>query len=382
MADRDKLGRLLDRTVLLDPKGSLPLYAQLTRGLRHLLQEHFEDGERFYGEEMLSQRLRVSVSTTRRALTELAAEGLLVRYVPRGTFVRKRQLGANRDFTVGVFLSSFESRFNMALLERMALCCEEEGYRLDVFHTCFGEKLVEQSPPFNRPPGQQGFVFLTTFEASTWSLYQVLMDRGYRAVVVDRRIEGFPGIYVGVDNTAAMRLGMDHLTSLGHRRIALLVSEEEAHPNVQERIHAFKAYASDYGLEHTRVVVCDQTFNYPEGLPLAERYEMDVNDATVDELLAARPTAIFAVSDAGARVLLRRLAERGVAVPGACSVLGFGNEGYAAVTYPPLSTVAQPFAQMAGQAIKLLASQGPTPAVHLLRPSLVLRKSTAPPILS
>ena len=380
MANEDKLERLLDQTVLVDPQNPLPLYAQLTRGLLQLIHAHFEDGERFFGEEMLSRRLGISVSTTRRALCDLAAEGLLERHVPKGTFVRKKVIAAQDDFSVGVFVSSFDSRFNMVLLDNIAWQCKERGYRLELFHTYFGEKLVEEFSTIKKPPDQQGFIFLTTFEASTWNLYQALAERGYRTVVIDRRIEGYPGIYVGVDNTAAIRLGMDHLTALGHRRITLLVCEYEFHPNIQERIRAFQASARNHSLRETHIVSCDQNPSYPAGSRIEERYEMNVSDASVDEILSADPppTAVFAVSDAGARVLLRRLAERGVRVPQDLSVMGLGDEGYANLTFPPLTTVAQPFEEIVRRAIGLIETPGHVTETHLLSPSLVIRSSTGP----
>jgi len=379
--DESRRIRLLEQTVLVDPQNPLPLYAQLTRGLRELIHNHFEDGERFYGEQGLSQRLGISVNTVRRALADLAAEGLLERHVPKGTFVRKSAPGAEKDFNIGVFLSTFDSTLNMLLLEHVAKCCDERGYRFEVLHTRFGDKLLEQLNAIKKTPEHQAFLALTTHEASTWRLYRALTERGYRIAVIDRRMESFPGCYVGVDNAVGIRLGMAHLAELGHGRVTLLVCEDELHPNVQERIRAFEAFARDHGRIGPRIVVCDETIEYPEGASVEECYEMYVSEATVDEILAADPppTAVFAVSDAGARVLLRRLAERGVRVPGDLSVVGFGNEGYACLTFPPLTTLAQPFEQIVRRAIDFLETPGRTPAQYLIAPSLVVRNSTAAP---
>ena len=380
MANEDKLERLLDQTVLVDPQGSLPLYVQLTRGLRQVIHSRFEDGERFFGEEMLSQRLGVSVSTARRALSDLTSEGLLERHVPRGTFVRKEARGVRGDFMIGVFLSAYDSPFNNTVLERIAALCEERDYELDVFHTRFGEKTVAKFKTITKPRNEQGFVFLTTTESAIWNLYQALTERGYGTVNIDRRIEGYPGTYVGVDNTAGIRLGMAHLFELGHRTMTLLVCEDELHPNVQERVRVFKSFAAEHGLRDARVLVCEQDIRYPAGSTTEQCYDMYVTDGIAEEILRAEPrsTAVLTVSDPGAWVLLHRLAERGVRVPEDISVVGFDDLGYSRLTHPPLTTVAQPFDEIARRAVDLLETPGHVVEKHLLAPTLVIRSSTGP----
>ncbi len=57
--------------------------------LMSAIEEHaFEPGERIPTERQLAEQLDVSRAVTRRALTELEAEGLILRQVGRGTFVR------------------------------------------------------------------------------------------------------------------------------------------------------------------------------------------------------------------------------------------------------------------------------------------------------
>lgn len=56
----------------------------------------------------------------------------------------------------------------------------------------------------------------------------------------------------------------------------------------------------------------------------------------------ALPTAFFADNDALAVGAIRALIERGHAVPGDISVMGFDDVDYASVCHPPLSTVHVP----------------------------------------
>src|SRR3954466_12603640 len=65
--------------------------------LRERLRQAIASGElsgKLPGERQLSRRFRVNAKTLSKALTDLAAEGLLERSIGRGTFVRGHQADA------------------------------------------------------------------------------------------------------------------------------------------------------------------------------------------------------------------------------------------------------------------------------------------------
>src|SRR5262245_54290204 len=66
--------------------------------LRERLRSAIAPGElsgKLPGERQLSRRFRVNAKTLSKALTDLAAEGLLERSIGRGTFVRGQQAAAD-----------------------------------------------------------------------------------------------------------------------------------------------------------------------------------------------------------------------------------------------------------------------------------------------
>ena len=78
-----------------------------------------------------------------------------------------------------------------------------------------------------------------------------------------------------------------------------------------------------------------------------------------DELLARkdRPTAIFATNDDMAAGVLAASAQRGIAVPGDVSVIGYDDSWIATSTWPYLTTVHQPIEDMAAAAVDMLLKQ-------------------------
>jgi multiple sugar transport system substrate-binding protein len=72
----------------IDPRQPIPVYFQLKNLLlEEILAGRFASGERLPTEQELCARYRISRNPVNRALTELADEGVIVRYRKRGSFV-------------------------------------------------------------------------------------------------------------------------------------------------------------------------------------------------------------------------------------------------------------------------------------------------------
>jgi len=178
---------------------------------------------------------------------------------------------------------------------------------------------------------------------------------------------------VVIDDVGAARAVIDHLVSLGHRRIGI-VRGDPSHASAAARLEGYRAGLAAYGLavDPSLEVVGAYTFasGYEAGKTLLAR--------------ADRPTAIFACNDDMAAGVLNAAHEAGIAVPDALSVVGFDDSNIALVVWPRLTTIHQPIRDMAREATGALLAliedkrgdQAPPP--HQLMPyELVVRGSTA-----
>ncbi len=102
-------------------------------------------------------------------------------------------------------------------------------------------------------------------------------------------------------------------------------------------------------------------------------------------LSAYTPTAIFASNDDMAAATVAVAHRRGLDVPGDVAIAGFDDTPLATTVWPELTTVRQPIADMAREAVRLLIEQikgrragKPAQIMHKsLKFTLIKRESTA-----
>lgn len=353
------------RRLSVTPKRT-PLHARIREHLRELILRDFADGSKFHSEPTLIAQLGVSQGTVRRALTDLAREGLLVRKVPDGTFVRKPSQDAP---DMRVIMPGCDSVFLMGVLEKILDQCQRRGLPVRIHHTHRGAQVPEALLQLQGPASHQRVILLGETRKAARALYLALHKRGFRTVNIDTLADDCGDAYVGVDNESGIRQGMEHLVSLGHRRIVLLVNEPQEEGNIQARIQAFRRFIRERKLTRSRVVACER-----------DTWRDELATTRLRELLQGvdAPTALFMVSDTGAWVAMKCLAELGVSVPDRVSVLGFDDDRASAFMQPALCTLAQPVDLIAQRALDLLTQSESPQGTHLLPPALVVRESTGP----
>ena len=103
--------------------------------------------------------------------------------------------------------------------------------------------------------------------------------------------------------------------------------------------------------------------------------------AGLDHIFAGAepPTAILAMSDRIALHALDWLRQHDIAVPGDVSIVGFDGVPEGAISEPPLTTIAQPIAEMGRRAVKAILENDGALSRQLLPVDLVVRASSGPP---
>ncbi|MDF2641580.1 MAG: LacI transcriptional regulator, partial [Pseudomonas sp.] len=194
-------------------------------------------------------------------------------------------------------------------------------------------------------------------------------------VVVDRELEGIDADMVRIDHEQGAYLAVRHLLELGHRRIACIGGPVNTLV-ADMRQAGYRRAMREAGLDVSPGWAVNSEFTSPAG------YE-----AAVGLLDAEPPTAIFAGNDVIAIGVLRAAAERGIAVPGKLSVVGFDDIQMSRYVYPALTTVGQSIRELGETAAHMLLRRIAAPDTEqierrLVTPSVIVRESTAPPFLN
>lgn len=210
--------------------------------------------------------------------------------------------------------------------------------------------------------GAQGLIVPPPLGESAATL-EAIAKGGLRAVALAAPSRSDDVVSLRIDDRAAAGEMVEHLLALGHRHIGFIEGRGDQSASAQRRLGAEQAVARVSG---ALLWVEAGDFTYRSGLEAARR------------LLSQRrrPTAIFASNDDMAAGALAAVHGAGLNAPGDVSVAGFDDTYVAASSWPTLTTIRQPAADMAHEAAIRLARPGETPGPVLHR--LIIRDSTGP----
>jgi LacI family transcriptional regulator len=192
-------------------------------------------------------------------------------------------------------------------------------------------------------------------------------------VLVNRTDSGRRLPAVVTDDEAGMRLAVEHLAALGHRRIGHIAGPQHVSTGALRRA-GFKAAAIRAGLPAQHIMI-----------ETARAYTREEGRLAALRLLKRKipPSAIVAANDLLALGIYDALSLRDLRCPADVSVVGHNDMPYVDMLSPPLTTVRIAQRTMGNQAARLLLEEIADPAERrervMLEPVLVVRGSTGKP---
>ncbi|MBE3576523.1 MAG: LacI family DNA-binding transcriptional regulator [Limnochordales bacterium] len=190
-----------------------------------------------------------------------------------------------------------------------------------------------------------------------------------------------------VDEKAGAIKAVQHLVSLGHRRIAFLGGPAHLYPTVVKHQGYLEALTLG-GIDPDPELQVFGEFSGTSGLEMATKLLSLPSDR--------RPTALLAANDMIAAGCLQAARDRGVLVPEQLSIVGFDDVFVNSLLWPPLTSVAQSYEEIGKAVVRLVGqmqmatSDGSdeteaadntlrTTLVVRIDPTLQVRASTGPP---
>jgi len=191
-------------------------------------------------------------------------------------------------------------------------------------------------------------------------------------VLMHRRSAEFPDPYVGTDNHQTIKLVMDHLRQLGHRRIAL-VEGPKVSSTVQERQRAYREMVRLHSLDEDEALIIQSDYGIEAGRKAAEHVFG----------MADPPTAVIASNDMNALGFMELAKERGVRIPEDLALIGADDIPFASFSGVDLTTTRPPRRKMgdcaADMLVRMMQGENLTGESHIFSTELIKRRSTAKP---
>ncbi|WP_280312092.1 LacI family DNA-binding transcriptional regulator [Nocardia abscessus] len=282
--------------------------------------------------------------------------------------IMARSLASRTSNIVGVLVSDLRNAFFADVVEGMDAAAQESGLELilNTGRRSAGRERTALESLLSFRPG--GVILLSPILPAA-----AIREASQQApLVLVSRTSTVAGIdTVNDDGEAGAALAVDHLISLGHRRIVHL--DGGGAFTAAPRRKGYRAAMQRHGLE-PMVVASEHTDS--AGMAAVRRL---LNLFSRDNF----PTALVCGNDFNAVGAMSALEEAGLRVPEDVSVVGYDNTSLAALRHVALTTIDQPRTQMGRLAIEALAERlrdGRTaPVRRRVEPSLVVRSTTAAP---
>ena len=279
-----------------------------------------------------------------------------------------RSLRHGRSMTVGVLVPEVSDGYTTLVLSGLEQSLLQAGYVFFLVSHHHRKELIEKALTMLIERSVDGIVAVDTLLEHTPQLPVV-------SVSCPKDLEGTTNIVL--NHKRAAELAFDHLTGLGHKKIAVIKGQVFSSDTVP-RWNAIRHAAHRAGLELDSRLVAQLEGDAPTHEP---------GYLATQRLIASDQqfTAIFAFNDVSAIGAVRALREAGLRVPQDVSIVGFDDVQSAAFQNPGLTTVRQPLRTMGMLAAETLVryiaanEEDMVGKQVIVDPELVVRESTCPP---
>lgn len=329
----------------------------------------------------IARILRISPSTVSRALqdhpriseeTTKAVQALAQKldYMPNSVAL---SLVKSRTNTVGIIIPEIAHHFFSSAISGIEDIAYKAGYNVMICQSneSYERELLNTKALLSSRV--DGLIVSLARETQDYQHFRQLQQRGFPLVFFDRVCQEVAASKVIVDDYEGAFMAVEHLISIGCKRIAHLSGPK----NLLISHNRFNGYAdalAKYGLpvDQALVVHCDLTLE--NGIQAAR--------SLFDQIQP--PDGIFAISDLVAIGAMLTIKEKGLKIPEEVAIIGFANSRYASFFEPSLSSIEQPAFEMGQIAAQLFLDQTKTdadqyvPETKILKTKLIVRASSAP----
>ena len=279
-----------------------------------------------------------AVREKNRLLIEAATKKL--RYVPNEV---ARSLKTQQSRVIGVVIPELSNTFITSIISSMEDILRKKDYAVIVCDCRSDPKREKSAVEFLLHRRVDGLINMAT--DMTGAHLKAALSADIPVLLIDRLIESLRGrtSAVIIDNAHAASQAVRKLTSLGHRKIGIVLGS----PNLYTTGQRLSGYLN--ALREAGISPADDYIRYGD-------YTMDGGYQAVRTLLELpdRPTALFVTNFEMTLGTMLALQHAGVRVPQDLSVIGFDKLELFGEIFPDLTLIRQPQLSIGREAANLM----------------------------
>ncbi len=298
--------------------------------------------------------------STRKKILKIANE---IGYAPN---LSARGLVTNKKFVLGVFFSSIHTHMSTYLSTIISDVYDSlpQDYILSV-------EGIDRITNFSFQVANRfdGILVVSQTHADDKFINSLSRSK-VPAVVILRPVETANIDNIFNNDEAGIRKAVEFAVRNGHKKFGFINGRKDFLASTR-RHHSLIQSCYDYHVKLVKDADIDGDFTISAG--------QNAIDTIIDLPQEKRPTCVLCASDDIALGAIQRCQQRKVSVPNELSIIGFDNISYSTIITPALTTINNPFEEMASSGIKMLIErvngQRKQKSVKITEPEIVVRDS-------
>lgn len=277
----------------------------------------------------------------------------------------------NRSYTIGVIVPEIAHNFYSIVMEGIEDAAINAGY--SVLFCMSKESKEREVNVLNTLLDSRidGLLIAPSKETTDYKHLETLFNREMPLIFFDRHCAEIPASKVLVDDYKGAFKAVEHLASVGCKRIAHIAGPQNL-SNSQQRLSGY--------IDALKISNLEQKDNYIVASDLTKENVRACTKRLLE--MKERPDAIFAYNSFIAFESMLVVKDKGLKIPDDIAFVGFANEPIISYIEPQLTTIVQPTYQIGQEAVNLFFKQVNdnaerfTPETLILETELLVKASS------
>lgn len=308
-----------------------------------------------------AETYRISCKTKEKVLLAAKEHNYIPNKVARGLKTEKTE-------TLGLLIPDIANPFFADIAKSIQMEARAKGFSLLLFAS--NEDILVEKKLFHLMLGHKVEGIIIAPVGTDFQHLIEVYETGLPMVIIDRYLPDVKLPYITSDNYQGAFDAVNHLISMGHKKIACIQGIRDSQPN-KERV---KGYID--ALKKNNIPV-HNSFIIGENFSTENGYKQTRILFSADE----SPSAIFALSNLISLGVIKALSEMRLKIPNDVSLISYDEQPYSAFMETPLTTIEQKKSEIGQLAVSVIIKNiesktfSKKPLSMKLKTNLIIRSS-------